>query len=292
VTEIHDLGTTRYEGPRTPQGRRFGTVARNVFGVSWRSRWGVKFPILISITTTIAASVVMYVLRDKLATTVRRRGVPLPRAEQIIFFAESFYQFSGFLLTTVVACASIANDLRLGAFQFYFARPIRKRDYVAGKLLGLALVVGVPMFAGPMTLAIVRLLFADSARQALDLAPILLRALALGLVGTTVFVMTGAGLGAMTRKKEPAQALFAIYFLLIAPAAQAISVPLEIPSIRALSLSQDIMVIGRKLFGVPLDRFDPPVALAALAALTLAGAGFALVVQRVRSAEVAGLGQS
>ncbi len=72
ASEIHDLGTSRYEGPRTPPGRRFWTVSRNVFGVSWRSRWGVKFPFLVAVATTIAAAVVMYVLRDAGRSSPRR----------------------------------------------------------------------------------------------------------------------------------------------------------------------------------------------------------------------------
>ena len=47
--------------------------------------------------------------------------------------------------------------------------------------LALALVLGIPLFAGPMVLAVIRLLFADSVGQAVGLLGVLPRALLVGL---------------------------------------------------------------------------------------------------------------
>ena len=148
-TEIHDLGYTRYTGPRRPPAQRFRVIARNVFAIGWRSRWGVKLPLVLAVGTTVAASVAMYFLRSELADVVRMRGAPLPRAEQIIFIASMFFEVSAFIIALAVGCRVVADDLRLGAFQFYFARALRPRDYVVGKLGGLALLIGIPMLGGP-----------------------------------------------------------------------------------------------------------------------------------------------
>ena len=43
---IHDQGYQRYRGERLPQSRRFLVIARNVMAVAWKSRWGVKLPVL------------------------------------------------------------------------------------------------------------------------------------------------------------------------------------------------------------------------------------------------------
>jgi hypothetical protein len=292
AAEIHDLGYTRYTGERVPPRQRYRVIARNLVGVAWRSRWVAKLAVIASVGITLAAGVAMYVLRSTLFETVRARGADIPRAEQIIFAADQFYELAAFILAVVWGCAAVANDLRLGAFQFYFARALRPRDYVAGKLLGLALLIGIPMFAGPVALALIRLFLADGAAQALQLAPVVLRAVGLGLAGTAAYVLPVAGIGALTRKRQTAQALFAIYWLLICPAAFALSWPLRLSWIRLISMPSCLSVVGHWLFDVAPDAYSPPVWAAAVALVVACGAGLALVARRVSDAAYRGLGGS
>lgn len=291
TAEIHDLGHSAYSGPRTPQSRRFWVIAKNVIGVAWRSRWGtVKVPVIMAIGTTFTAAVVMYFLRLRLTETVRARGAPIPQAEAIVFMASAFYEFSAFILAVIVGCAAIANDLRLGSFQFYFARALRPRDYIAGKLLGLALVIGIPMLCGPLVLAIMRLVYAETPARALELAPVIPRALAHGLLGTIAYVLPPAALGALTRKRQSAQALFAVYYMVVVPGAFQISQALGVPGVRALSLPNDLSVLGEWIFGLAHNPFDPPVWLSGLSLATYTGLSLFVVWRSVSNAETAGLG--
>lgn len=287
--EIHDLGHAAYTGPRTPPSRRFWVIARNVIAVAWRSRLGVKLPVIIAVATTVTAAVVMYFLRLKLTEMVRARGAKIPQAEAVVFVAGAFYEFSAFILAVIVCCAAIADDLRMGAFQFYFARAIRPRDYVLGKLLGLAMVVGIPMFLGPLILAIMRLVYADSVAQAIELSPVIPRAMLHGLLGTAAYVLPAAGMGAWAQKRQPAQATFAVYFMLIAPAAFGLSIPLGAPWLRVVSLPNDLSVLGEAIFGLAHNPQDPPVWASALSLATFSTLGFFAVWRRVAYAETAGL---
>jgi ABC-2 type transport system permease protein len=282
--EIHDLGYTRYDGPRLAPARRFLVVARNVFAVGWRSRWGVKLPLIGAVATTVAAAVSMYFLRGELAETVRQRGAPLPRAEQIVYIASIFYEVSAFLIALAVGCRVIADDLRLGAFQFYFARALRPRDYVVGKLGGLALLIGIPMFAGPVLLSILRLVFADSPAQALALADVVPRAVALGLIGTAAYVLPAAGASALAARRQAAQALYAVYVMLIAPSAHALAQGLKLSWLRLLSVSSDLAIVGGGIFGVSFERNLPPVWAGAAALALIVAASLAAVWRRVRGA--------
>lgn len=288
--EIHDLGYATYTGPRTPPSRRFLVIARNVFSVAWRSRWGVKMPVIMAIGITLVAAVVMYFLRLQLAETVRSRGAPIPKAEAIVFMAGAFYELVAFFLAAVVACAAVANDLRMGAFQFYFARALRPRDYVAGKLIGLALVIGIPMLLGPLVLALLRLVYADSLEQAAALTPVVPRALLLGLLGTAAYVLPAAGIGAWAKKRQAAQALFAVYYMLIAPVVFVLGEELDLPWLRLLSFPNDLTVLGGWIFAVAHSPEDPPVWASAISLAIFCGLGFLAVWIRVRTAETAGLG--
>ena len=290
TTQIHDLGYEAYRGPRMPPSRRFLVIARNMFGVAWKSRWGVKVPILYALGVTLAASVVMYVVRDRLFDMVRDRGVPIPRADQIIFFAWNFLSLSGYILAAIIGCAAVANDLRMGAFQFYFSRPLRPRDYVLGKLLGVTLVVGVPMFCGPVLLALVRLLFADSLGHAAQLLAILPRAALLGVLGTAALTLPAMALGAVLAKRQPAQALFVVYFVVLTTAAKAMAELLRTPELSLLDIANDVEVIGRTLFGVALERNDPNPWLAGGTLAVVCGSSLAAIWWRVSRAETASLG--
>src|SRR5262249_53242228 len=156
-----------------------------------------------------------YVLRNRLFDMARDRGAPIPHAEQIIFFALIPLQLSAYVLGAIVVCAAIADDLRLGAFKFYFARPLRARDYITGKLLGILLVIAVPSFAGPPLLALVRLCFAEDVAQVPSLLPFVPRAMLLGIVGTAAFALPPAAMGALLGRRQPAQALYIVVFVLV-----------------------------------------------------------------------------
>jgi len=288
--EIHDLGYTRYTGERVPPSRRYLVIARNVVGVAWRGRWPTKLSVVIALGITLASAAVMFVLRSSLFETVRTRGIAIPKAEQIVFVADQFYELVAFVLGLLWGCAAIADDLRLGAFQFYFARALRPRDYVAGKLLGLALLAGIPMFAGPVVLALIRLVLADGLAHAAILAPVVPRAIVLGLAGTAAYVLPVAGLGAIAGKRQIAQALFAIYWILICPTIYGISWPLHMPWLRLLSVPSCLTVIGHGLFGVTQEPNSPPVWASAAALALLCAGGFALVWRRVHGAALRGLG--
>jgi len=67
----------------------------------------------------------------------------------------------GFITSLFVCASTVAGDVQSGAFTFYFARSVRPRDYVIGKLAGLTILLSLIMLAGPFLLAAVRLALSD-----------------------------------------------------------------------------------------------------------------------------------
>lgn len=288
--QIHDTGYQPYVGDRTRYGGRFLVIARNVFSVSMRSR-GVKVTLVLALLITVGAMVAMSLLGNTVATNARSRGAPIPKVDQVILLAvDPWLMLCGFLLGMLVACATIANDLKMGAFQFYFARPIRPRDYVIGKLAGLFLLVGIPLFGGPVVLALVRLLMTDGITDLTNHLSVIPRAIALGAFGTAAFVLPSAGIGALMQSRVPAQAMYAIYFFLVGFVANLIGYGLKIKWIRLVSATQDVAVVGRALFGLDPDPRDPPAWAAAATVAGLCALGYFAIHWRVRNAETAGLG--
>ena len=100
----------------------------------------------------------------------------------------------GQLLAVTVGCSAVADDLTRGAFQFYFARPLRPGDYLRGKLLGVGLIIALPMLLGPFILTLVRLFLVEDVADMLPLLPMVPKALLAGLYGTASIVMPSVAL--------------------------------------------------------------------------------------------------
>lgn len=287
---IHDLGYEPYRGPRRSVAQRFRVIARNVVAVAWRSRWGVKMPLLATLGGILVACAVMYISRNLLEPALQARGMPIAKAQAVMFYSTLFFGFPGFILALVVGGTTIADDLKTSAFQFYFARPIRPKDYVLGKLVGIALLVGIPTLAAPIILALFRLLLADSWNAfAKDLA-LLPRVGAAGLAAVLGYSLPAAAFGALVKKRQLAQALFAIYFLVIGGLADGLSIVLKLPLLKLVTIDDNLANIAQALYGIDARTQMPPAWASALAIATLGGMSVAIVYARIRRVETAGLG--
>lgn len=295
---IYGLGYERYQGPRRDPATRFWIIARALVRQAWKSTWGVKLPLVLAAMVVVGASVAMWVLRHEVVEMVRQtagaRGVPIPvpGVEAALYMSVSVFAFLAFVLTTVVGCRAIADDLRLGSFQFYFSRPLRVFDYVSGKLAGVVIVVGLPMLAGPVLLALVRLLLARGPADAWAHVDVVPRAVAVGLVGTLSYAVVGLAIGALARRATWAQAGFAIYYVVIANLIEAAAHGTGQPWLALLSIDANLTSVGVALFDSPLppETTLPPALAAAAATTALVVLGFWIIAWRVRSAETAALG--
>jgi hypothetical protein len=218
------------------------------------------------------------------------RGTPFMQADRVVLEVSASLGLIGFVLGLRVGCMSIADDLRVGAFQFYFSRTIRPADYVLGKLLGVALVVAIPMLGAPLVLTIFRLLLSDTWSESWTTAAKLPGAVIFGLAGTAAYALPAAACGALMQRRLAAQALYAGFYLIGQFMIEGVAEALEQPLVRALEPGLDVVVIGQDVFDVAGQSGLPPT-WAAVAVLALYGlAGVLLVHRRVARAETAGLG--
>lgn len=286
---IHDQGYQAYAGARTAQHRRFAAIARNVLGTAWRQKWGVRLPVMLTGLVTVIFCVVIYLQRFAVARFADQAANPLLQADRIVMKAALSLGVIGFVLAVRVACTAIADDLRVGAFTFYFARSIRPIDYVLGKLLGVGLIVGIPMLGGPLVLAIFRTALCDSWAELASTIEIVPRAALYGLLATGAYALPALAAGALLKKRLPAQAAYGAYFFVVGGLAEAAAEELQSPSLRVIALHDAVAIVGRAIFGEAMRR-DPSPVLAGIAVAAFGLVGALVVIRRVRRAELAGLG--
>lgn len=128
---VFDQGYRPYEGPRIARAVRFWPITRTCF------RNTVRWPFFVILF--VGMFPLMYRFFEAYATGAGAALFPMFRTkwgfgDGLFFELISSEIFIAMLLLTVTGSGQIANDLRTGALQLYFARPITQADYVLGKL--------------------------------------------------------------------------------------------------------------------------------------------------------------
>lgn len=129
---------TPYKGARDERRAKWWVVAKGNLSLAWSNRW-VKLLLFLSLVPGIIAGGIVYFVAP-LSTPIL-----LQLLRTSVFFV--------FLVGALVGARLVSEDRRQGAFIAHFSRPVRRADYLAGKVVALAL----PLFvvaAAPSTLAV------------------------------------------------------------------------------------------------------------------------------------------
>lgn len=136
---IHDIGYQRYSGPRS--GR--GYLARSLYTHSLRTAFGLGRGVKAKLFPWAAVSLVTLVALILTAVSAQT-------GEQVSTYPE-FVDILGFvvmLLLASVAPELLSRDLRSRVLVLYFARPVRREDYVLAKYAALVSAVFL-LLGGP-----------------------------------------------------------------------------------------------------------------------------------------------
>ena len=270
--QVHDLGYKRYAGARLSMARRWRVVMRNQLATSWKTWWRYKAALGLAVITTCIAGGVMVVFSDKIV-----RGVigvaAVTLADAALPTSIAWYSRAAFLVTLTIGARVIASDHRSGAFTFYFARSVRPRDYVLGKLGAMAALMALIFIAGPLVLALVRLGLADDVDQLVAMLDLVPRALAIGLLGTLVFATVPVAFSTLVHQPRHAMALWATYYLVFGGVVSALGYSDSASWLGALDLPTALDAVAYALFDLRAfpgraSHLAPDVALVSLLAHT------------------------
>ena len=290
---IHDLGYKRYVGTRLAASTRWIVVMRNHVAHGWKTWWRFKAALGLAVIVTVIAGGVMFLLQDRaIKGVVLPSGIAATLTDGTLPRSIQWYSRVAFLVSITIGARIVAGDMQSGAFTFYFARSVRPRDYVLGKLAGMCFLVGMIFVAGPLLLATARLGLADSTDNLIDLLPVVPKALAIGALGTLAFAAVPMGFSALVGNPRYAMALWAAYYLIVGGMAWVLSRVTD-SGIAALDIAASMDAVAFWLFDLELiygraKRIDPHVALGSL--LAHGAAAIAIVAWQVRRAHLRGIG--
>jgi ABC-2 type transport system permease protein len=249
---IHDLGYKRYAGARLSSATRWLVILRNQIATGWKTWWRFKASLGLAVLTTFIAGGVMFILRDK---AIRDFGgnFAATMADAALPKSIEWYTRAAFLVSLTIGSRVVAGDVQSGAFTFYFARSVRPRDYVLGKLGGMVGLLALIMIAGPLVLALSRLGLSDNAEQLVDSLHLVPKAIAIGLLGTLVFAAVPLAFSSMFANVRHAMALWAAYYLVFGLMVSLLGRASQ-SWIGALDLATALEAVAMKLFDLQLFR--------------------------------------
>jgi len=292
--QIHDLGYKRYVGSRRAVSTRWTVIMRHQIATAWKGWWRFKPWLIAGLIATAVSGGILYFLHGNLLRMIGGlSGQVIKFADGILPISMLWYAPIGFLASLTVSATVLAGDVQSGALTFYFARSVRPRDYVIGKLAGLGVLLSLIMLAGPLVLAGVRLGLSDDRHQLFELLPVAYKALAIGVLGTLIYAAVPLGFSALIANRRYAMALWAAYYLLLGSMAQGIG-RLTSPTVAALDLASSLKSVSLSLFDVHRSGRDLsiPTSAALISILGHVAIAIGLVVWRVRNAQQTGVGGS
>jgi len=207
---VYDLSYRRYTGRRLGHATRFLVIARYALMLQWRQRVVKLFLLGALLVGGITAAVLgaMWAFSNPMESV--SQGAVRELESYAVTAALNAQWVPTFLLVLVCGAPAVASDLRAGAFQFHFARPVSTAHYVAGRM------VGATAWAALFNLATLGVLCVERAMFRSDVGA-LARLLGVGTIAAGMRVVTlGAvalGCSSLTRRAGLAQAMFAAVVL-------------------------------------------------------------------------------
>jgi len=153
MTPIHDRGYQRYGGRRDPHGRGWLVIVRAGVVERLRER---RFLALLAVAWLpfLVQAVRLYV-----SANFAQASFLAPTAGTFRDFLDQQGLFV-FFVTLYVGAGLIANDRRANALQLYLSKPITRVEYIAGKIMILAVYLFAVTLAPAVMLLLLQVMFA------------------------------------------------------------------------------------------------------------------------------------
>ncbi|HEY3356329.1 MAG TPA: hypothetical protein VGQ83_23960 [Polyangia bacterium] len=282
---IHDLGYKRYDGPRTPHGRRWTTVMRIALRLSLK--WWLWVTLVFAVAQVAIFGVVMYFLNRAAGLQGAELGAAAGFKPDFLVLKLLTEWYGVIPLCFVVGLfaggSAVADDARSGAFQFYFARPVSKGHYLAGKLLAVCLLTGITSLAPALILCLARVAMSAPSEWA-GASLLLARGLAVGALVALVLGIPVVALSSLSTSRGVVQGGWAAVFMLSWIIGRIVAAVTASPWPALISIPANLQVLGSFIFGQSPAGAIPWWASALVLGVLLAGSA-ALLRWRLRNVE-------
>lgn len=281
---ILDRGYQRYTGSYTPGSSRWRVIARRMLRMSARQWWAIVL-FIVTAGPLIWFAGKMWLMSKILA--MAPPGMPVEPLDSIAMLPTGTMTL-GFMMALFAGAGQVATDARSGAFQFYFARPVTREQYLVGKLVP-AVVLTMCITLGPaLLLAGLRVALLPTSAELPHHLPILGGAVIVGVVEALVLAVPAVAISSLSNRTFYVQAGYATLYLLPWIVGGIFVGVSRSPWPALFSIPAHLENVARLLYRLPLPEHERalPVWISALFLAALVAGALALLRRRLGSVEV------
>lgn len=280
---IFDQSYRHYEGEFKGYSFRWWVITRWGIMHFLRKKWFILL-LLLTLIPFLVRGIMIYVATHFPEARIQILDIN-PR-----FFLQFILQQQFFLLIITVLTGSglIANDMRYNALQLYLSKPIRRLDYIAGKLGVISFFLALITLIPALSLFIIRLLFSNdlSFLKQYYWLPLSITAFCIIIIAVTgCFIIAISSLFKSTRL---AAIVFAVVFMFSSVMYQILYRIYHNNKFALVSYIHNLDRLGSKLFGVQIKyKYDFHWAWSFLILIAVIVLSLYILNKRVRGVEVA-----
>ncbi len=281
---ILDRGYQPYTGRYTAASSRWSVIASRMLRMSARQWWAILL-FIAAVIPLVVSAVLMWVW-SKLAA-MAAPGVQGPSPDALVMLPWGTLTLA-FLMALFAGASQVADDARAGAFQFYFARPVTRDQYLVGKVVPVVVLTMFIALVPSLLLSLLRLALAPSGTEALKHLPLVGASLVVGVVESVALAVPALAVSSLSKRRAYTQGGFAVLFLLPWVVGNIFVKVTRSAWPALLSLPAHLENVARFVFRMPApeDERTLPVWISALFLALLVAGAFALLRRRLASVEV------
>jgi ABC-type transport system involved in multi-copper enzyme maturation permease subunit len=285
---IAERGYTHWEGRLNPHLQPRRPIARLGIRLAWRRKY-FKFVLAMAFLPALFLSAGVYI-SERLADF---KGM-FREAERFMiinpeyfkaYFTADYLLFWMLIIMVLAGAGLIADDLRHNALQLYFARPLRKRDYIQGKLFTLGFFLLLLTLGPGLLFIVLKIIFSGGFKLLADYPWLPLSVVIWSFVASGFFSLYTLALSSLSRNRRYASILLiAVYFLSDVFFGIFYGI-FRSPYFALISIKANLQQVADAILRAK-PHFDVPWTYSAAVLIALAGLSAAILIRKVRGVEV------
>jgi len=285
---IAERGYRHWEGTLREQGRSWWPITRLGIKLAFKRKF-FKFVLGLSLVPAVAFIAGVYISEriEDFSFMMRgsRRILTVDPSYFAAYFNGQFLLFMMLMIMVLAGAGLIADDLRWNALQLYFARPLRKRDYLAGKLGVAAFFLLLLTILPGILFILFKLIFSGSFRFLGQYPWLPLSVLADSFLLTAVFSLYTLLISSLSRNRRYASVLLFLIYILSDVFFGIFYGLFQQPVFCLLSFRANLQQVGAALFRTATP-YPVPWIFSALVLAALCGTAMLVLARKVRGVEV------
>ena len=285
---IMEQGYTHWSGTLEPRRRPWAPITRLGVRMAFKRKY-FKFVLSTSLLPALIFAAGVYISEKiddfKFMFRGQSRLLAVDPAFFKAYFCGDFLLFMMVMIMVLTGAGLIADDLKHNSLQLYFARPLRKRDYLLGKM-GVVSFFLLLLTLGPgLLFFVLKLIFSGSLKFFVHYPWIPAAVILDSLVLTAFFGLYTLVLSSMSRNRRFASILIILVYIFSDVFFGVFYGIFRHPAFCLLSIKADLQQVGAALFRVA-GPYEVPWIYSALVLAALAGAASFVLLRKIKSVEV------